>query len=43
MVDKGFPRIFQVSFVHGYSSCDVGLLQLMYYVAAVVMVVAYVK
>jgi hypothetical protein len=32
-----------VSFVHGYSSCDLGLLQLMYYVATVVVVVAYAK
>jgi hypothetical protein len=27
-----------VSFVHGYSSCDLGLLQLVYGVVAVVMV-----
>jgi hypothetical protein len=30
LVEKGFPRIFLVSFVHGYSSCDLGLLQLVY-------------
>jgi hypothetical protein len=28
LVEKGFPRIFLVAFVHGYSSCDLGLLQL---------------
>jgi hypothetical protein len=43
LVEKGFPRIFLVSFVHDYSSCDLGLLQLMYYVAAVVITVSYAK
>jgi hypothetical protein len=28
LIEKVFPRIFLVSFVHGYSSCDLGLLQL---------------
>ena len=28
LIEKGFPRIFLVSFVHGYSSYDLGLLQL---------------
>jgi hypothetical protein len=26
LIEKGFPRIFLVSFVHGYSSCDLVLL-----------------
>jgi hypothetical protein len=37
LVEKGFPRILLVSFVHGYSSCDLGLLQLVYCVAAVLL------
>jgi hypothetical protein len=30
LIEKDFPRIFLVSFVHGYTSCDLGLLQLVY-------------
>jgi hypothetical protein len=26
LVEKGFPRIFLVYFLHGYSSCDLGLM-----------------
>jgi hypothetical protein len=36
LVEKGFPRINSCVLVHGYSSCDFGLLQLLYCVVAVI-------
>jgi hypothetical protein len=32
LFEKGFPRINFWCLVHGYSSCDLGLLQLLYFV-----------
>ena len=30
LIEKGIPRITSCVLVHGYSSCDLGLLQLVY-------------